>query len=398
MNITFNLRNPNDDLSRVIMVVYLGEKLPLRYSTGLKIPTKFWNASVQRLRVVREHPHAKSQNDLLDQLKRHCEDYARKHAILTSKELKSFLDEKLNRQKEKKNTLITLLSQYIENNPLKSNISSYRNTLKALKEFEDTDFDKVTYDYLERFKVHYLSSKIERFKYKGKSPSANYFYSHIKNIKSIVNHYRKRGYQTDDSIKDFNKEITETDSIYLSAAEIEAMEKLTLTGTRDKARDLFLTGCYTALRVSDYGCLKKENIRDGKIYKTTKKTGERVVIPLHPKVKAILEKYDYQLPVVSDVLINRYIKSVAKMAGIDKDIQITRQEGFEKISYTKKKWELVSSHTARRSGATNMYLAGISPISIMMITGHRSEKSFLNYIKVTKEQNAELLAQHAFFK
>ena len=53
------------------------------------------------------------------------------------------------------------------------------------------------------------------------------------------------------------------------------------------------------------------------------------------------------------------------------------------------KWEAVSSHTARRSAATNMFKAGIPSISIMKITGHKTETQFMKYIKVSKEENAD---------
>ena len=54
----------------------------------------------------------------------------------------------------------------------------------------------------------------------------------------------------------------------------------------------------------------------------------------------------------------------------------------------------MKTHTARRSGATNMYLAGIPTIAIMKITGHRE---FMKYIKITEEQTALELMSHPYF-
>ena len=85
------------------------------------------------------------------------------------------------------------------------------------------------------------------------------------------------------------------------------------------------------------------------------------------------------------------------MAGISEVITITETQGGVTITRECKKYELISTHTARRTGATNMYLAGIAPTAIRLITGHKSEKEFFNYIKVTKEQNAELLSKHPYF-
>lgn len=53
--------------------------------------------------------------------------------------------------------------------------------------------------------------------------------------------------------------------------------------------------------------------------------------------------------------------------------------------------------TAHRSGATNMYLAGIPTIAIMKITGHKTETEFMKYIKITEEQTALELMNHPYF-
>ena len=86
------------------------------------------------------------------------------------------------------------------------------------------------------------------------------------------------------------------------------------------------------------------------------------------------------------------------MAGITEPVTTVRTEGGRQISRTLPKYKLVASHTARRSGATNMFIAGIPSISIMKITGHHTEKSFLKYIRISQEENARLLSDHPFFK
>ena len=63
----------------------------------------------------------------------------------------------------------------------------------------------------------------------------------------------------------------------------------------------------------------------------------------------------------------------------------------------KEKCDLVSTHVARRSFATNAYKAGVPTIAIMKITGHKKESTFLKYIKISAEENAELLKDHPFF-
>ena len=71
---------------------------------------------------------------------------------------------------------------------------------------------------------------------------------------------------------------------------------------------------------------------------------------------------------------------------------ITR--GGRKVTTAYEKWQLVTSHTGRRSFATNLYKSGFPAISIMQITGHKTEAAFMKYIKVGRNEHAALLAEH----
>lgn len=167
------------------------------------------------------------------------------------------------------------------------------------------------------------------------------------------------------------------------------------------AKNKFLIGAFTALRVSDFNRLDEVNIKTGFISiapaKGTAKN-EPVIIPIHPVIKEILANGFNIATQVSDQKLNKHIKEVAQLVGITEPVTIARTEGTKVVERTQPKYKLISTHTARRSGATNMYLAGIPSISIMKITGHRTESSFLKYIKISQEENARLLAKHPFFK
>ena len=112
-----------------------------------------------------------------------------------------------------------------------------------------------------------------------------------------------------------------------------------------------------------------------------KKTGAKVSIPVSSELKSILERYDYQLPHLEDQVLNRYIKDICRLAGLDELIEIQTTKGGRAIKEFKHKWELVHSHTARRTGATLMYLAGMDYYDIMRITGHTSPTMLKKYIK-----------------
>ena len=185
----------------------------------------------------------------------------------------------------------------------------------------------------------------------------------------------------------------EVQSIYLSEAELMTMQELDLSELPllEVARDVFLIGCYTAQRFSDYSKISKENTRvqNGGVKVVDivqEKTGERVIVPIRPELDQIFQKYDYSVPKIFEQKLNSRIKTVGEKAKINEKVRITEFKGGLKHESDHFKYNLIKTHTARRSGCTNMYLAGIPAIDIMKISGHKTESEFLKYIKVTKEE------------
>lgn len=193
----------------------------------------------------------------------------------------------------------------------------------------------------------------------------------------------------------------EVDSIYLNLDELQKIYALDLSKTPkyEKVRDLFLIGCDTGLRISDLKRLNKSNLKKDTIEIKTQKTKDAVIIPYTKRVRKIIAKYDGNIPpAISDQRYNEYLKELGELAGIDELTNKTMTKAGKPITTTVPKYELIVSHTARRSFATNAYKSHVPTLSIMKITGHKTESSFMKYIKVTKEENAELLIKHPFFK
>jgi integrase len=200
--------------------------------------------------------------------------------------------------------------------------------------------------------------------------------------------------------KSFKKPNEESFSIYLNESELSLLyNKSGLPLYLERVRDLFLIGCYTGLRFSDLTQLKKENITaENTINITTQKTNQKVVVPIHPVVKEIFKKYDYKLPKMpSNQKFNEYLKEVAKLAGLKEPVTIESTKGSFRVSETTEKYNLVTSHTARRSFATNAFLSDMPSISIMKITGHKTESAFMKYIKMSAKDNALKMQSHKFF-
>jgi integrase len=153
------------------------------------------------------------------------------------------------------------------------------------------------------------------------------------------------------------------------------------------------------LRFSDLSRLKKDNINsDNTISITTQKTVKKVVVPITPRVRNIFEKYDYKLPrVISNQKFNQFLKEIARYAEIKEPVIITKTVKGMLVTRTVSKWELVTSHTARRSFATNAFLNDVPALAIMQITGHRTESAFMKYIRMSPKDNAIKLQSHKFF-
>ena len=240
----------------------------------------------------------------------------------------------------------------------------------------------------------------------AKDYSINTIGRHVKELKIIMRAAREEGLHDNGLIESrkFRVLTAEVENIYLTESEIRAIAEVDFDGDKHKsiARDIFLVGCYTAQRFSDYSTINEGNIRtldNGQkvIDLKQQKTGNKVVIPIRVELQAILDKYENRLPKAYEQKVNKYIKDIAREAGIVDMVEVSYVENGERKSHLVEKCELVKTHTARRSGATNMYLAGIPTIAIMKITGHKTEKEFMKYIKITEEQTAMELMNHPYF-
>ena len=178
--------------------------------------------------------------------------------------------------------------------------------------------------------------------------------------------------------------------------------KLEITGKRkqEAIKDLFIVGCLTALRYSDYSTLTRANFGKDFITKITKKTGKKVTIPIHAFVREIYNKYDGEVSQGLTIQhFNRYIKKICQKVGINDPVTFDYTRGGKLVTETKPKYELISSHTARRSCATLLYQTGRMKTSeIMQLTGHSTEKCFFKYIKTSSEDKATQIAGDNFFR
>ena len=194
---------------------------------------------------------------------------------------------------------------------------------------------------------------------------------------------------------EFDTRREETDSIYLTEDEILQLLEISdfADPVHEQVRDVFVVGCFTAMRFSDYSTIDPTAIRNNRLEFVQKKTGGKVTIPIHPVVNAILKKYDNALPKVpKNNEFNRIIKLVGEKLPC-LHVPFTKQVtyGRELKELVDMKFNFLQTHTARRSFCSNEYLKGTDPLIIMSISGHKSHKSFMRYIKVSGDQFADKL-------
>tara|TARA_R110002020_G_scaffold435662_2_gene645847 strand:+ start:2166 stop:3401 length:1236 start_codon:yes stop_codon:yes gene_type:complete len=405
----FKLKEPNSKKETLIYLNFYYNYKRFKYSTGEKINPKFWNESGHRAKETKKFPQYPEFNARLDKFQNGINNAYRR--LLndgiqpTNKVLKEEFEAELsgNIIQSKKTTLFEFIENFIKESKInrkEGTIKVYKTSFGYLQKYADhlrtsIDFESITLDFYNQY-LYFLSTK--------HNLSANTVGKHIKSLKTFMSEATERGLNENFEFKKnkFKTLREEADTVYLSVNELSKIENLDLSASPrlEKVKDLFLVGCFTGLRFSDFTEIKPENIIESKslIQIRTQKTGERVSIPLHRVVREILKKYNNELPeAYTNQVMNRYIKEVASIAGIKEELETTITRGGEVEKTIQKKFNLISTHTARRSFATNLYLADIPSISIMKITGHKSEKSFLKYIRVTQEQNADKLSNHPFF-
>ncbi len=413
----FNLREATASTETPINFVIRWDNNRLVYPTNETIHPKYWQtdkgkSDFQRATNTKRIKSNAELNSRLDSLVQTAKELFRKYVNDKGKQpsvevLRELLNIELNNTKESKLDFFGFVERFIEEAKIKTNthtgrtfsegtIKIYKNCRNHLKEYakikrKRIDFDTIDLDFYLDFKEYLTTTK--KF-------STNTIGRIIKTVKTFLNEATERGINENLSFrsKRFRVISEKADNVYLTENELNDLYFLNLTDNPklERVRDLFLVGCYTGLRFSDFSKLRPQNIGKEFIEIETQKTAETVVIPKHPKFEAIFEKYDQQLPrCISNQKFNDYLKDVCELVvSLKEKVNTKTTKGGVVVHVTTSKYNLITSHTARRSFATNAYLANVPPFVIMGITGHKTEKSFFNYIKITSNEKAKILQMY----
>jgi len=393
VNFRIEKKNLNDKKSNIRLdFTYSGKRF--RKFIGIKIFNNHWHKSKQRIKS--SSSDALIINKRLDVLEKKVVKIY--YDLLNNNEpiSNSILSEKLEdsiKGISSESTFFSYAKRFIEDGismKKKSTLDGYRYTIGCLKRFEKYSKRKINWDTLDlKFYKEY-----QLYQFNVLKNSANLFGRRITDLKAIINDATKVGVNKYLDFKDFKITRTTSSRVYLNDDEIKKLSSLKLENKRlDRIRDIFLLTCYTGARFSDYKFLNLnsiENISDSAdmIFRYySPKTDKKIVTICRPETLEILKKYDFEMPKIALQKYNLYLKELCLIAGIDNEITLDSYKSGLSIFKTDLKYKFITSHTGRRSFATNLYKKGIPITHIMKATGHVKETDFLKYIQHTDEES-----------
>ena len=359
------------------------------YPTGIRVKPENWSKSNQKV-IGLPQPIKDNYNQFLE----------RGRLKLLERLMSGVpIGQLMTKEEKKSQSVVNFLSQYIsemENgmHGIKVNtIGTYRSVHTRLEQyciekgikdlsFDDIDMEWYT-DYFNFVAKHELG--------------ITSFDKTIKILKKIMRVAFERGLHKNKAyeLSQFRRHRKIADKIYLTASEIEKIEQLDLTTMEHLARerDRFLISYYFVMRWEDSTRINKESVleHNGLNYDYVQgKTGVKCLVPISKRAKILLEKRDYSFDADSNQKANQKIKEICMLAGIT---QLAKQNGVRAP-----KFKFVTTHTARRSAATNLYLQGMDLETIARVGGWKRLETLKRYLKASGLEVAQNAKKFEFFK
>jgi len=408
MNSTFKLKEPNSEKETLIYFrSYFGnENKNFIYSTGEKIKPSEWDFENRlpndlngRTQKAENHRSIKKQ---LDRYSNFFTEIVSRYKNINEELTMDILRQRFNEKFKKtqsKDDFFRIYDVFLEekendfsgNSISDSTLKRYKCNKKLLQNFEEITkiklslgkFDEKVYNKFLKFCVEY------------RKHSANTVHRNAGLLKTFLGWAFAKKYTYTNNFVNFKKPPKfDTDEIALSYQQLEEIYNYDLSKNKrlERVKDLFVLGCVTGLRFGNYRKISKDDIQDGfiRVVDLKDKT-KNLSIPLNSISKSILEKYDYNIPSLSNQKMNEYIKEVFKELEFDSEIKKTMKYGDELIEIKNEFWERITSHTARRSFITIMKNKRIPDKVIMSYTGHRSLEVFNNYYRPSEEDKVSYM-------
>ena len=330
-------------------------------------------------------------NKILDELENKVKNLFRYMLLNNINPTKEYILDKLDRENiELSFEFFPCFDDFIEKNKLSKaerTTTSYRTAYNYIFEFQEYSgyeirFETITLDFFE---------KIRDYSFEVKEIGNNYFSKIITVVKTFMTWAFDHEYHTNLNYKKFKITENEVEVIYLTMYELMILYNFEFDSKRlEHVKDTYCFGCFTGLRFSDIKQLRSSYIYDDHIKVNIQKT--KTIdhkIPLNKYSKELLDKYKNTihepLPVISSQKFNKYLKECCELVDINTLTTITRYVGQRRIDKTVPKYDLITSHTARKTFVTNSLILGMNQMVVRNITGHKKEDSFRRYVKIADD-------------
>jgi integrase len=409
MRNTFNLKEPNSSKETLILfsAYFKEEGRKFVYSTGENINPTDWDfenkqpnnlngrtSKAENLRTTKRQLDRYSTffSDTINSFK-----LSNREIIIS--DIKECFDTEFKRTKSISSKFFEVYDVFLEekNNDYtegansKTTIKRYEYNKKLLLDFQTykakkLHFNQINKSFYNSF-THYCVSV--------KKHSANTLRRNVGLFKTFLFWSLENGHTYKTDFQKFKApKAQQTDEIALTLNQVQEIFEFDLSNNDrlEKVRDLFVFGCATGMRYSNYSKVERKDIENEIIKVRDKKNSDKALeIPLNDFSKFILKKYDFDLPNISNQKFNDYIKEVFEKIGYDENIKKTIKIGNEYIEEISPFYDRVSSHTARRSFITIMKNKKIPDKVIMSYTGHRSLEVFNKYYKPNNEERKDFM-------
>jgi len=402
MNYTFKLKEPNAVKETLIYFrcFFSNENKTFIYSTGEKINPAEWDFENRQPNDLNGRTQkAENHRSLKVQLDRYSSffteivnRYKNINEELTTNLLKQRFDEKFKKVAVKSDFFRTYQefldekeNDYTGNAISNSTLKRYKCNKTLLEDFEKDYKIKLT---LGKFNDK-LYNKFLKYCIEEKKHSANTVHRNVGLLKTFLLWALNKKYTYNNDFISFKKPAKFiTDEIALNYEQVEIIYNYDFTKNKrlEKVRDLFVFGCTTGMRFGNYSTISKSDL-EGNFIRVIdlKSKSKNLAIPLNSISKSILEKYDYNLPSITNQKMNEYIKEVFKELKFTDEIKKTMKYGDELVDFKSEFWTRISSHTARRSFITIMKNKRVPDKVIMSYTGHTSLEVFNAYYRPSEE-------------
>lgn len=408
MNFTYKLKEPKSEKETLIYFrsYFLNENKNFIYSTGEKIIPSEWDFDNRqpndlngRTKRAENHRSIKKQ---LDRYSSFFTEIVNRYKNINEDLTLDILRQRFNEEFKKiqsKDDFFRIYDEFIEEkeNDFSGNAIS-NSTLKRYK------CNKTLLEDFEKKAKHKLSlgkfdektfNKFLKFCVENREHSANTVHRNIGLLKTFLLWAFNKKYSFNNSFVNFKKPPKfRTDEIALNIEQVEEIYAHDFSKNKkfERVRDLFVFGCVTGMRFGNYSTISKNDVQGDFIRVIDLKSkSKNLSIPLNNISKSILEKYDYQLPSISNQKMNEYIKEVFEELKFTDEIKKTMKYGDQLIEKNTEFYKRISSHTARRSFITIMKNKRVPDKVIMSYTGHTSLEVFNGYYRPSEDDKVSYM-------